>query len=212
MSAASYEFPTLEASAVVSRAPVADQAHAILAAAQAEAEVVIAAAAEQGRAEGHAEGLAAAQAALEPARAALVAAVEELAAERSRVAAEAEAAAVELALALAEKVLGAALELRPELVLDVATGALRRTDDREHLVLQVNPDDLELVRACADDVAARLGGIGRLEVASERRVARGGCIVRTPAGEIDARIEEQLARAAEVLRESVAVPTNAADG
>lgn len=211
MTAASYEFPTLEASAVVSRAPVADQAEAILAAAQAEAEVVIAAAAEQGRSEGHAEGLAAAHEALEPARAALEAATRELAAERARLAAEAEAAAVELALALAEKVLGAALELRPELVLDVATGAVRRTDDRDHLVLQVNPDDLELVRASLDDVAARLGGIGRLEVASERRVARGGCIVRTADGEIDARIEEQLARAAEVLREALTIPSNEAD-
>jgi flagellar biosynthesis/type III secretory pathway protein FliH len=200
--ATAYEFPTLEATTVIAAGgSIAEQAAAIVAAAEAQAEVVIAAAAEQGRAEGHAQGVAEAHELLAPAREALEAGLAALAQER--VVAEAEAAAVELALALAQKVLGTALEVRPELVLEVATGALRRTDERDHLVLQVNPDDLELVRASLDEIAGRLGGIGRLEAASERRVARGGCIVRTPDGEIDATISTQLEAAAEVLRESL---------
>src|SRR5689334_22152 len=140
---------------------------------------------------------------LAPARDALEGAVAALAEERVRVYAEAEAGAVELALALAEKVIGVALGVRPELVLEVVTGALRRTDERDHLVVQVNPDDLELVRASVEEIAARLGGIARLEAASERRVARGGCVVRTPEGEIDATIPTQLDAAADVLRESL---------
>jgi flagellar biosynthesis/type III secretory pathway protein FliH len=200
-----YEFPTLEASAVVGGGgSLAEQAAAILAAAEAEAEVVIAAATEQGRAEGHAQGLAEAHALLAPAREALESALAALAGEKTRLEAEAEAAAVGLALALAEKVIGAALDVRPELVLEIAAGALRRTDDRDHLVLQVNPDDLELVRASLDEIAGRLGGIGRLEATSERRVPRGGCIVRTPDGEIDATVATQLEMAADVLRESLA--------
>jgi flagellar biosynthesis/type III secretory pathway protein FliH len=202
--ATAYEFPTLEATTVIAAGgSIAEQAAAIVAAAEAQAEVVIAAAAEQGRAEGHAQGVAEAHELLAPAREALEAGLAALAQEKARVVAEAEAAAVELALALAQKVLGTALEVRPELVLEVATGALRRTDERDHLVLQVNPDDLELVRASLDEIAGRLGGIGRLEAASERRVARGGCIVRTPDGEIDATISTQLEAAAEVLRESL---------
>ena len=34
---------------------------------------------------------------------------------------------------------------------------------------------------------------------AERRVARGGCIVRTPVGDIDARVETKLERAREVV-------------
>src|SRR6478672_10946331 len=49
------------------------------------------------------------------------------------------------------------------------TGALRRTTVRDHLVLEVNPDDFELVRDAADGVAARIGGIRRMDVVAERR-------------------------------------------
>ena len=63
---------------------------------------------------------------------------------------------------------------------------------RHRLVIEVNPDDLELVSESAEGLAARLGGVQRLDVVAERRVERGGCIVRTEEGEIDARIGSQL--------------------
>jgi flagellar biosynthesis/type III secretory pathway protein FliH len=170
----------------------------------AQAEVEAAAIRASAAAEGYAAGVAEAHAATAPARDALEAAVAAFAQERERLAAEAEQAAVGLALSLAEKVLGTALALRPELVLDVCRGALRVTVERDRLVLLVNPDDAELVRGSVDELCASLGGIGRLEVAVERRVPRGGCIVRTSDGEIDARIAEQLAAASDVLREALA--------
>jgi flagellar biosynthesis/type III secretory pathway protein FliH len=108
--------------------------------------------------------------------------------------------AVELGLQVADKVIGAALEVRPEVVLDIVKGALRGMLDRERVTVQVHPDDLELVRGAVDDISGSLGGIDRLEVVAERRVDRGGAMVRTPVGEIDARVEEKLARAREVLQ------------
>jgi len=72
-------------------------------------------------------------------------------------------------------------------------------------VLEVNPDDFELVRDAADGVAARIGGIRRMDVVAERRIARGGCVVRTEEGEIDAQIEEQLARAGEIAADLLRV-------
>ena len=88
--------------------------------------------------------------------------------------AHAEAAAVELALQIAQKVLGAAIAADPKAVLGIVSGALLRTTDRDHLVLEVNPADFELVRDAAAELAARMGGINRMEVVSERRVDRGG--------------------------------------
>ena len=68
------------------------------------------------------------------------------------------------------------------------------------MTVLVHPDDLELV-ARVDRRASRptLGGIEHCEVQAERRVGRGGAIVRTPEGEIDARLETKLARAREVV-------------
>jgi flagellar assembly protein FliH len=84
----------------------------------------------------------------------------------------------------------------------VVSGALLRTTDRDHLVLEVNPGDFELVRDSAAELAARLGGISRMEVVSERRVEAGGCVVRTEAGEIDARVSSQLERVRQLLSEA----------
>jgi flagellar biosynthesis/type III secretory pathway protein FliH len=58
------------------------------------------------------------------------------------------------------------------------------------------------VRGAAEGIAARLGGIGRLEVVSERRVTPGGCVVTTGDGEIDAQPDEQLARVRELFGEA----------
>jgi flagellar assembly protein FliH len=46
---------------------------------------------------------------------------------------------------------------------------------------------------------ASLGGIEHCDVQAERRVARGGAVVRTPEGDVDARLETKLARAREVV-------------
>ena len=63
----------------------------------------------------------------------------------------------------------------------------------------VNPDDLELVREAMGGVVAALGGIEHCEVQAERRVGRGGAVVRTPDGDVDARVETKLERAREVV-------------
>ena len=67
----------------------------------------------------------------------------------------------------------------------------------DDVVLEVNPADFD-AGAGVDrrSLEPSAGGFGSIEVSGERRVGRGGCIVRTAEGEIDARIESQLARAA----------------
>ncbi len=186
----SFEFPEL----VAPPAPVE-------VAAEAEAERrddAEAALVEAARAAGVEQGLAAGRAEIGPALEALGAAVAALQTEREASAAATEAAAVGLALQIAEKVLSAALEVRPELVLDVVRGALRRLAEPQESVLLVNPEDAERVRAAVEELAAEHGA--PLTVRAERRVARGGAVVRTQAGEIDARLATQLQRAGAVVR------------
>ena len=60
-------------------------------------------------------------------------------------------AAAELALRLAEKVVGAALEAKPELVLEVTRGALRRLAEPREATLLVNPEDVDPVREAVDE-------------------------------------------------------------
>ena len=114
-----------------------------------------------------------------------------------------EAHAVDLALFLAEKVIGGAVAVEPSLVIEAVRGALRGIVERERVTVLVHPADLEPVRRAMDDLRASLGGIEHCEVQAERRVSRGGAIVRTPDGDVDARVETKLKRAREVVEEAL---------
>lgn len=184
----SFEFPEL-----VAPAPPGE---ALAVAAEERATAIDAA-----REEGFAAGLAAGREEVRPAAEALAAAVRELDGERARATGAAEEAAAELALQVAEKVLGAALEVRPELMLEVTRGALRRLSEPTEATLLVNPEDAALTRAALADLGVEHGA--ELAVREERRVEPGGCIVRTRSGEVDARIGAQLERAAEIVREAL---------
>ena len=106
--------------------------------------------------------------------------------------------AIELALAVAEQILAGALSVEPERVLDVTRNALRHLAERRRVTVVVNPADLELVSDCIEQLRTELGGIEHLAVQADRRMVRGGAVARTDAGEIDAGIDTQLARAREI--------------
>lgn len=154
----------------------------------------------RGHAEGMAAGRALAEAELEPLRTALHAAAAALGSARDEVVAVAESRAIELAVLLAGKILATSLELEPGLVLSVVEGALRHLADADEVVLEVNPADVALLQGEVASLDASVGGPKSIVVVAERRVGRGGCVVRTREGEIDARLDTQLERAAELLR------------
>ena len=198
-----FSFEALELPAPV---PVAHTDADAVMAAMAAAEAAAAAERESARSEGFEQGRAEALAAAAPALAALEAAAGELRAAQGALADRLEAHAVDLALLLAEKVTGAAIAVDTGLVIEAVRGALRGIVERERVTVLVHPDDLEFVRAAMDDLRASLGGIEHCEVQSERRVARGGAVVRTPEGDVDARVETKLTRAREVVEAGLTSP------
>lgn len=159
---------------------------------------------EQGRAEGYAAGLDEGRAQLASAISALEQAVDQLEQREEHYCDAVEPAVVELILAAVEQILGEALDLRPELIAPTVKLALLRIVDREEITLLVNPDDYEQVRALAEEEAAKLGGIKRLDVQTERRVGRGGVIAQTPNGDVDASIATRLERLREVVQDALA--------
>jgi flagellar assembly protein FliH len=200
MAAETFVLDELEPTAAV---PHVEDLLAVVEAARAEADQIREQARAEGFAAGRAEGAAAgheeARAHLAPAVQALHAAVEALEAERATIADRVEQGAVELALELAGKVVAGAVEAQPERVLDVVRGALRCFMERERVHILVHPDDLGLVRESMDAVTGELGGIDHVEVQEERRLSRGGAIVRTATAQVDASLQTKLDRAREVI-------------
>lgn len=190
-----YDFEQLQPSAP----PDPDAPTRLLALAEAEAEQIRERAHAEGFAAGRAEGVREGLAGIESATSAIAAAADGIHATREEIVDGLEHDAVELALALAGKIVSGSLEAQPQRVLDVIRGALRHIADRRRIAVLVDPEDLEVVTAAIEQVSAQAGGIELCEVQAERRVGRGGAIVRTSEGEVDACVDTQLERAREVI-------------
>ena len=198
--AASYAFRQLDAPPPGTSNGIAD----VLSAVRAEAEQIRAQAWAAGEAEGRAAGMAAARTEAAPAVAAMTAALEAIEQLKAQMLAELEQDAVEMAMRLAEQILAGVVSVEPERVIDVGRNALRHLTERRRVTLVVNPDDLELVSECVDQLQSELGGIEHLGVQSDRRIGRGGAIARTDSGEIDSGLDAQLSRAREIVTAALA--------
>jgi flagellar assembly protein FliH len=163
-------------------------AEAVIEAARRESEALRSQAVQDGFVEGMRRGQEESAASLAPALGALRSAMDEVVAARDEIVDDAERRAVGLAVSIAEKIVAGALDAQPERVVDVVRGALRGLLDSDRIVVCVHPDDVELLR-----LAGQEQGGPQIEIYGERRVARGGALVRTTTGEIDARIETKLA-------------------
>jgi flagellar assembly protein FliH len=179
------------------------KARRLVAAAEAEADRIRAEARAAGHSEGFAAGRGEALAEMSPSVAAAASALEALRALEADYTDRVEYAAIELSLQVAERVVGGTIAVSPERLLDVVRGALRTIIERERVTLLVHPDDLDLMRAAVADLTGSLGGMEHLEVQEERRVGRGGAIVRTRVGEVDARIETKLERVRSVVEQEL---------
>ena len=197
---ASYAFRQLDAPPPGTSNGIAD----VLSAVRAEAEQIRAQAWAAGEAEGRAAGMAAARTEAAPAVAAMTAALEAIEQLKAQMLAELEQDAVEMAMRLAEQILAGVVSVEPERVIDVGRNALRHLTERRRVTLVVNPDDLELVSECVDQLQSELGGIEHLGVQSDRRIGRGGAIARTDSGEIDSGLDAQLSRAREIVAAALA--------
>jgi flagellar assembly protein FliH len=199
-----YAFPTLEGAPVTAKgSSPAERAAEIVAQARARAAAVSAEAEALGREAGYAAGLEEGRERVEAATAALADVAHRLAVAMDERGERLERQAAELGLSLAHKILGVALEVRPELVVEVVAGALRGQLERGRVVVEVSPDDLELVTGALEGVSDTASGLGRVDIVSDRRVTRGGCVVHTEDAEVDCTVAAQLDRAAEIVRDAM---------
>jgi flagellar assembly protein FliH len=128
-------------------------------------------------------------------------------AEADAMLARVEPAALAIATKMAEKIVGRAVELEPSTMTAIAIEAVAACRARGGVVLlRVHPDDLAAVAAGRATLDERLGGGGTLELVADETVGRHGCVVDTPVGRVDARLETQLAALRGALSPDDAAP------
>ncbi len=98
-----------------------------------------------------------------------------------------------LALRVAERVIGHEVNINEDVVLHTIKQALEKIKARESVVVRCNPTDVEYVRMNRDVFERMVEGLKTFEVMADGKVERGGCILETNLGNVDARIQTQLA-------------------
>lgn len=118
--------------------------------------------------------------------------------ERHKLIESAEPELVRLATGIAERILHQQIALDRGVVVEMAKVAIARLVDRESVTVRVNPADLERMRPHRDEFL-NASDIKHLRIIEDQRVDRGGVLVETEGGTIDARISTQLNEAKRVL-------------
>ena len=194
------------------------QARELIAAAHQEAESIRHAAHEQGQADGRRQGVEQAEQEIEArlntlaeeksagylqtALPALREAAAALSIERDRWLAHWQTAAVRLSVAIAEKIVRQELASRPNLAAEMVRNALQLAAGNPQIKLRLHPDDIQLFGRQCEEILGSLSAGGNGTLFEDPKVSRGGCVVETQHGVIDAQLETQLARiAAELLEE-----------
>ncbi|MEW5978229.1 MAG: FliH/SctL family protein [Acidobacteriota bacterium] len=116
--------------------------------------------------------------------------LEELNTLRKEVFASAEREVIRLALEVAKKVVKREVNIDDELILTLIKVALSRLSEQAVMTIRLNPKDLQSVQHHHSDPAKALNeGIRLVE---DPMITRGGCLIETESGIIDARVEEQF--------------------
>lgn len=181
----------------------------LLEAAKAQAQAVVQAA----KAESAAVTLEARSKGLEDGRAAAAAewkqAIEDMLAEKQRFSDDLESSMlqietqlVDLAVEIASKIVRSEIERGSEVVMRAVQAALTQIRDRSNLTIHVNASDLEMVRAGRDQISAWVDGLTDLEIVEDRRVEKGGVVIDSGDGTLDARPSSQLSEIRRKLQDS----------
>ena len=117
----------------------------------------------------------------------IAATVQEIADLRGGVMRRADRELIHLAIAMAERIVRRELKTDPNLFLVMVRAAIERLGERPAAVVHLNPIDYEtVVQATAESRT------GTFELVADNTLPRGGCVIRSSLGVIDASIDAQV--------------------
>jgi len=145
--------------------------------------------------QGRAEGRAQAEKVLQQ----LDQAIKDAVQQRETLLSEAKEKILDLVIQISRKVTFDAITVDPETTLAMISGVIDTLIDRSKLKIKVNPDHLPIVEQNIERFMVGSATIKEISVEPDPRVRYGGCLIETPTGDIDARLESQF----EVIEETI---------
>ena len=121
---------------------------------------------------------------------------------REQIIHESEKQMVELILIIARKIIKDEIVERKEVVINNIREAMSRIKERDRIDIRVNFADLELTTSHKDEIIKMMESLKKVNIYEDTRVDRGGVIIETDVGTIDARISSQMTELEKAVRDA----------
>ena len=126
---------------------------------------------------------------------------------REEILSETEYQIVELVVLMARKIVKIISENQKTVIMNNVLQALKKVKGRGDVTIRVNLEDVKLTTEHTQDFIDRVEAVKSITVVEDTTVEKGGCIVETDFGAIDARISSQLTELEQKILEISPVKT-----
>ena len=109
---------------------------------------------------------------------------------------------LEIIFLITEKIIHRSIELTPEVILDTVRAASSHLMGTDDIRLRLHPSDFEYIREIENILDKKLSGKKQIHVIEDTSIDRGGIIIDTEFGEIDATIRSQIDHMKDMLSEN----------
>jgi flagellar assembly protein FliH len=113
---------------------------------------------------------------------------------------ESEGELLKLSLLMAKKLLGEEIRTNSGIIGNTIRSCLKFLVDKRKVRIVMNPDDMDEARKILPDLAKLTKG-GHFELTGDNSIERGGCILETGFGKINATIDDQMSMLEEVIEQ-----------
>lgn len=120
---------------------------------------------------------------------------------RSTLYSQIEQQVVKLALAVSKKIVHREIRVDPDIIQTLVRVALNHASEKSNVVIHLNPIDYNYLIERRQELSQTEGR--DIALVADKSIERGGCLIQTDCGDIDARIEEEFREVERVFFEGV---------
>ena len=124
---------------------------------------------------------------------------------------ESEGELLKLSVLIAKKIIGEEIKINKGIIKNTIKSASEFLTDKRKLKIIINPHDMENVKRLLPDLSNFSNG-GQIKLSEDPSLQRGGCILETGFGRINAGIEDQIAILEEEIERQYKSNMDASDG
>jgi len=109
---------------------------------------------------------------------------------------------LDLVCRIAQKVVCGRAEVDQAIVRETIFRTFALAADRSEMTVKVNPADVEYIKDIRPSFFERIKDLKSITIESDPTVSPGGCVLETAFGHVDGRLENQLEKIAESVKEA----------